>query len=785
MRKKRSKILLAGIMTTVMMLSSYSPAVYASATESEVQEEKQQEVVLDDTKGNDIRDENNLESNEVKAEVQEESVYPEEKQPINQIIEPDVVEKKDNLVEYTGHQQTYGDLMAVADGAILGNIGVAKRLEAITLTKSSKLNGISGDINYRVHGQTYGTQGWKTSGQLAGSTGQAKRLEAIQIYLSGQLAEQYDVYYRTHIQSYGWMNWVKGGANASSAKWSGSTGMAKRMEAIQIVFVAKGSNAPVANPVNNTEQSYISPTNIGDVMYTAHQQTYGDLELTADGKTLGVTGEAKRLEAITVTKSERFSELSGDIHYQVHGQSYGDQEWKKSGQLAGTKGKEKRIEAIRMSLSGKLGEQYDIYYRVHCQKFGWMDWTKGGTGENDVSSLWAGTSDFALRIEALQIVMVSKGEQPSALNPENQTESSYQNSTNSASIVYSGVQEGNEIAQVANGEQLGVVGESKKLNGIKIHYVSDIIDGNITYSAYMQSSAWNDWVSNGTLAGMSTNDKRMEAIKIKLTGQAANYYDVWYRVHVQSIGWLGWAKNGQAAGTADYAYRVEAIEIKLVSKLCEGPGKNSDYFRTPVSVYLDAGHGGSDPGAVNGKRKEAEDTLRIALEVQKILQEQNVMVHMARVDEDPGYTSSKLYDRTKEANKLNASLYVSMHRDSAAASATGFTIYTHNPANDNTDRANKDEWANKDSGSKALSININKQLASLGTLRNRGVVYGSAGTNSSYDLIVNRYTNMPSCLIELGFISNSSDNIIFDKYLKQHATAIAKGIMQTLGLEYT
>ena len=69
--------------------------------------------------------------------------------------------------------------------------------------------------------------------------------------------------------------------------------------------------------------------------------------------------------------------------------------------------------------------------------------------------------------------------------------------------------------------------------------------------------------------------KRLEAIKIQLTGADKDKYDIYYRVHAQSYGWLGWAKNGAPAGTAGYAKRLEGIEIKLVPKGGPAPGKTA------------------------------------------------------------------------------------------------------------------------------------------------------------------------------------------------------------------
>ena len=58
-------------------------------------------------------------------------------------------------------------------------------------------------------------------------------MEAIEIKLSDDLTKKYDIYYRVHVQSLGWMDWVKNGEMA------GTTGQARRMEAIEIKFVDK------------------------------------------------------------------------------------------------------------------------------------------------------------------------------------------------------------------------------------------------------------------------------------------------------------------------------------------------------------------------------------------------------------------------------------------------------------------------------------------------------------------------------------------------------------------
>ena len=51
------------------------------------------------------------------------------------------------------------------------------------------------------------------------------------------------------------------------------------------------------------------------IVYAGHQQTYGDLAETADGGQLGVTGTAKRLEAVSIKKGGALTEITGNIVY--------------------------------------------------------------------------------------------------------------------------------------------------------------------------------------------------------------------------------------------------------------------------------------------------------------------------------------------------------------------------------------------------------------------------------------------------------------------------------------
>ena len=200
-------------------------------------------------------------------------------------------------------------------------------------------------------------------------------------------------------------------------------------------------------------------------------------------------------------------------------------------------------------------------------------------------------------------------------------------------------------------------------------------------------------------------------------------------------------------------------------------------------IWIDAGHGGNDVGAVAHGRYERDDVLRLALEIERVLRQQGQEVYMSRRDVDSGYISSGLVSlrkRCADANVARVDAFVSVHRDAASASAKGYTVYTHNWNNPSNSIVNP--YPNKDSGCVSLSNSINSELSKLSTLKSRGIKYGSAGGTDDY--LVNKATNMPSCLLEMGFITNSGDNQLFDTYLKQHAKAISKGIMNSLGVTF-
>ena len=123
------------------------------------------------------------------------------------------------------------------------------------------------------------------------------------------------------------------------------------------------------------------------------------------------------------------------------------------------------------------------------------------------------------------------------------------------------------MSPVENGETSGTTGKSLALGGIKVNLPDKGYAGTIQYMSHIQDIGWDSWKEEGEVSGTANGQKRLEAVKIRLTEEMEERYDIYYRVHAQNFGWMGWAKNGEAAGTEGYGYRVEAIQIKIVKKV--------------------------------------------------------------------------------------------------------------------------------------------------------------------------------------------------------------------------
>ena len=89
-------------------------------------------------------------------------------------------------------------------------------------------------------------------------------------------------------------------------------------------------------------------------------------------------------------------------------------------------------------------------------------------------------------------------------------------------------------------------------------------------------------------------------------------------------------------------------------------------------------------------------------------------------------------------------------------------------------------WINENSetGDALLASNILAALERVGVTKNRGTKEGYRDADGK-NYYVNRHTDMPSCLTELGFLSNEEDNTYFDTKQTEYAKEIAQAIIDT------
>lgn len=130
---------------------------------------------------------------------------------------------------------------------------------------------------------------------------------------------------------------------------------------------------------------------------------------------------------------------------------------------------------------------------------------------------------------------------------------------------------------------LGKAAGSSYVQGIRIYNKSTNLSGSVTYRV-KTSNGWSAYKKNGATA--SYNGK-IRCIQVKLTGDLAAKYDVYYRVKVGDGGWLGWAKNGATAGISWRG--ITAYQIKLVKKGGSAPGSTAKAYinkSTGLDFYM-------------------------------------------------------------------------------------------------------------------------------------------------------------------------------------------------------
>lgn len=178
-------------------------------------------------------------------------------------------------------------------------------------------------------------------------------------------------------------------------------------------------------------------------------------------------------------------------------------------------------------------------------------------------------------------------------------------------------------------------------------------------------------------------------------------------------------------------------------------------------ITLDAGHGGSDPGAIgaNGTR-EKDVTLKITKKVEELLKKKGAKVSMTRTSDKDVYgpnasDSQELQARVDVAEKNDADAFVSIHINSSTnKNVGGFSAY----------------YYPKTSNDARLAQSVQDKLVKNFGLDDLGI--------RQANFYVNKRCSMPSTLLELAFISNPKEEKLMGSnwYINKLAKSIADGI---------
>jgi len=182
------------------------------------------------------------------------------------------------------------------------------------------------------------------------------------------------------------------------------------------------------------------------------------------------------------------------------------------------------------------------------------------------------------------------------------------------------------------------------------------------------------------------------------------------------------------------------------------------------TVAIDAGHGGDDGGAYGSYSKEKDIALTVSLLIAEELRP--YVIPLLTRDND---IFLSLSTRPDLANAANASVFVSIHCNSFSDSnASGWEIFIA-PGQNNSDKL-------------ATAIGVQYRHANQSMKKRFDESDGDLDKEANFAVI--RGTNCPSCLVELGFISNKKEEVMLndETFQKESAKAIAYGILNFMGI---
>lgn len=182
-----------------------------------------------------------------------------------------------------------------------------------------------------------------------------------------------------------------------------------------------------------------------------------------------------------------------------------------------------------------------------------------------------------------------------------------------------------------------------------------------------------------------------------------------------------------------------------------------------MKVFISAGHGGIDSGAVANNTKEKDLNLAIAKACGDMLKRYGVEVRMSRSKDE----NDPLSEEIRECNAFSPDLAVSIHNNASNGKGDGAEVF----------------HSHLGGKGKALAENILAEIVKVGQNSRGAKIRKNSNGKDYYGFI--RETSAPAVIVECAFVDNATDLKILatESQRKTMGEAIAKGILKTLGVE--
>ena len=287
--------------------------------------------------------------------------------------------------------------------------------------------------------------------------------------------------------------------------------------------------------------------------------------------------------------------------------------------------------------------------------------------------------------------------------------------------------------------------DSDVLSSATLYYVStNGVRGSVDTSAAAGNSAAFIFGAN-----LNANTYFLTSISYSLQGDEAEHeIDLSGRDYSFTVVEASTSSEGTSVYYADEdGNAVEAQTIQQALECADSPDGVSTYAarsaRNVSVIALDAGHGGSDPGAQGNGKSEADLTWKIVTACKNKLEAYGFKVVLAR-EQYGNYSGNDFLYRVQRCIDQGAQAFVSFHINSGSSAAHGAEVYA--PTANGSDYTQVSvELANK----------VMNNLAAMG-LSYRGVFQMQVGDEFAV-IRCAREQGIPGILIEHGFISNSGD----------------------------